>query len=98
MIISFKWITGFLRTGQTYLSIMVFPEYFYYQEVMPAVTIQLHEQRLKFSSIWSYCGHKFFCFLFCFVLIAQHPLHLLITSDVSWNHLSLFSVRVVQMG
>lgn len=48
IIISFKWITDLLRTGQTYLS-WCFLEYFITkEETMPAVTIQLLKRRLSF--------------------------------------------------
>lgn len=53
---------------------------------MPAVTIQLYEQRLNFFNVWPYHWHQVF-------LIDQHLFHLFVTTP--WHffkpHLPIFS-------
>lgn len=90
MIIPFKWITGFLSTGQTYSSRCFLQNTLIIKKVtMPAVT----EQRLsEFFSIWSSHWHQL---ISCFWLTSIHCT-LYNNSDVSWNHFSLFPVYMVQ--
>lgn len=60
---------------QDILLMMFFQNTFIIKKVtMPAVTIQLYEQRLNFFNVWSYHWHQVF-------LIDQHSFHLFVTTQ-----------------
>lgn len=74
MIIPFKWIISFWV--RDILLILFFQNTFIFKTVtMPAVTIQLYEQRLNFFSACSYHWHQVF-------LIDQHSFHLIVNNSV----------------
>lgn len=62
-----------LPDDRTYSWCVCFSEYFYQERIMPAVTIQLYEQRLSFFNIQCYHWYQLF-------LIGQHLFHLFLTT------------------